>query len=114
MARRRHHVGPRRQDALVERDRLAQPAFVVQRDGVVHQAIDLDELLRVVALRVARLARRRSRHVSERAQPRRDVRRFGARRAGKRRVKHAEARGEHARPLALARDEISRLARIAR
>ncbi len=64
------HVGPARDDALVDLHRVAEPPRAERLDGVVHGAIEIDELLRIVGLGVARLRRRAARHVAQRAQPR--------------------------------------------
>ena len=52
MTGRRHHVGPRGENLAVARDPVAQLALVVERHRLVHQAIDLDEPLRIVLLAV--------------------------------------------------------------
>jgi len=70
--------------------------------------------MRIVALGVARLRRRGSRYVAERAEPSRDVGRLGPLRAGADRVEIGETHGERPRALAGAIDEIHRFPAIAR
>jgi hypothetical protein len=106
------HVGTPRDHALIDPDRFVEPPRADRLDRVVYRLIQIDELLGIVRLGVARLGRRAARDVAERAQTGGHLRRLGAAVARRRSTERAQARGERTIALRRAARQIDVLARI--
>ncbi len=90
------HVGPSRDDPLVDLDGIRRASRRERRHRIVNRLIELHQLFRIVVVGVAHLRRRSAGDVAERPQPRGGVGVFGPALSGCRRVEAAQRRGQRA------------------